>query len=264
MIDVLDIDKVEPGVGYVYRWVNLVNGKMYIGSHDGSNKNYRASGVAIRDAFEKYGMEQFKREFLYIGNDYRLVEERLLVLVDAMRSQLYYNMTNSAIGVGSGPDNHRYGKPGTRLGLAHTDSAKKKMSAVHKGKTISEEMKEALRISFSGERNPNYGKTMPQEQRDKIRETRRERGVASGSNNPMYGMSRTGDVKKKLRVANLGKKASYETREKMSQMRKGKTQQTVTCPHCPIIGGISAMKRYHFDKCKQKDNNCQDYQETQA
>jgi group I intron endonuclease len=264
LIDVLDIDSVEPGVGYVYRWVNLVNGKMYIGSHSGSKPYYKASGVAIKKAFSKHGMENFRREFLYVGSDYRLEEEKSLTLVDAMNNPMYYNMMNTAIGVGSGPDNPRYGKPGTRLGLTHTDETKQKISAIHKGKTISDDMKETLRLAFSGEKNPNYGKTMSDEQRSKISETRKSLGLAAGSNNPMYGKPRTEDVKEKLREANLGKKASDETRARMSRMRKGKTQQVISCPHCPKTGGNSAMKRYHFDRCKQKDNNCQDYQEIQA
>lgn len=252
MIDVLDIDSVEPGIGYVYRWVNLVNGKMYIGSHSGSKPNYKTSGVAIRKAFAKHGMENFRREYLYVGPNYRLEEERLLLLVDAMRNPLYYNMVNAAIGVGSGPDNPMYGRPGTRIGLTHTDEAKKKISVAHKGKTISDEMKAALSVAFSGEKNPNYGKTMSQEQREKISTTRIERGVAVGPNNPMYGKPRPDSVKEKLREANLGKVASDEAKAKMSQMKKGKAQQVVSCPHCPKIGGLSSMKRYHFEKCKQK------------
>lgn len=168
LIDVLDIDKVEPGVGYVYRWTNLVNGKMYIGSHSGSKKYYRASGVAIKKAFDKHGMENFRREFLYVGEDYRNEEERLLILVDAMHSPMYYNMMNTAIGVGFGAENPQYGKPGTRRGIKHTDPAKQKISRVHKGKTISEEVKAGLRISMAGPNNPNYGKAMSDEQKAKL------------------------------------------------------------------------------------------------
>lgn len=251
-LEALPIDEVDLGVGYVYRWVNLVNGKMYIGSHDGSKRHYRASGVAIRLAFDKYGIENFRREYLYIGEDFRSEEERLLKLVDAMRNPWYYNMHNSATGVGSGPDNHRYGKPGTRIGATHTEAAKKKISEIHKGKVESEETRRKKSIANSGERNPNFGKAMPEDQKAKISATRVERGSALGSNNPMYGKPRTDDVKEKLRKANLGKKASDETREKMSQMRKGRAQTIVSCPHCPKTGGISSMKRYHFDNCKYK------------
>ena len=31
---------------------------------------------------------------------------------------------------------------------------------------------------------------------------------------------------------------------------KGVNQQKITCPHCGKNGGISLMKRHHFDNCK--------------
>jgi hypothetical protein len=40
---------------------------------------------------------------------------------------------------------------------------------------------------------------------------------------------------------------SEQTKEKM---RKPKTK--IQCPHCDLIGGDSQMKRWHFDKCKNK------------
>ena len=31
---------------------------------------------------------------------------------------------------------------------------------------------------------------------------------------------------------------------------KGHIQPTITCPHCGNAGGVSLMKRWHFDKCR--------------
>jgi hypothetical protein len=31
---------------------------------------------------------------------------------------------------------------------------------------------------------------------------------------------------------------------------KGSVHKTISCPHCNKVGGISAMNRWHFDKCK--------------
>lgn len=44
------------------------------------------------------------------------------------------------------------------------------------------------------------------------------------------------------------------TKIKMSIIRKDKPQQIVTCPHCNKTGGITNMKRYHFNNCKFKIN----------
>ena len=35
----------------------------------------------------------------------------------------------------------------------------------------------------------------------------------------------------------------------ISAAKKGKAQKRITCPHCKKTGGITNMKRYHFDKC---------------
>jgi len=43
---------------------------------------------------------------------------------------------------------------------------------------------------------------------------------------------------------------SQARRELSSISLKGRRQATLTCPHCNKSGGISAMKRHHFDNCK--------------
>ena len=81
--------------GYVYEWVNKINGKWYIGSHDGSNPNYTASGKLINRAFKKYGMENFTRHVFYC-EDFREQEELALLRKDAMNDSNSYNLTNVA------------------------------------------------------------------------------------------------------------------------------------------------------------------------
>lgn len=43
---------------------------------------------------------------------------------------------------------------------------------------------------------------------------------------------------------------STESKLKNKIALLGKKQETVQCPKCNLIGGISNMTRYHFDKCK--------------
>lgn len=57
-------------------------------------------------------------------------------------------------------------------------------------------------------------------------------------------------VKEALLKHNIGKVTSEETKAKMSLANKGRIFEKVTCPHCNTIGGLTGMKRYHFDKCK--------------
>lgn len=229
MIDVLDVTNTEPGVGYVYRWVNLVNGKMYIGSHCGSRASYTASGVAIRAAFKNYGMENFRRELLYIGPEYKEMEVHFLELVDAMRDRNYYNLKNTSEGFPAGPDHPysgvtgeghpTYGRGGDlhpMYGKYHTDEAKEKNRQAHLGMTHNEET------------------------RIKMSESHKKR-IAEHGMPPL-----TEATKGKLSIA---LRAHFE---QVDHPMKGKSHTQSTCPHCGKTGGINVMPRWHFDNCKQK------------
>ena len=54
-----------------------------------------------------------------------------------------------------------------------------------------------------------------------------------GQGNPMFGQTHTIAAREKIRQANL---------------------QKISCPHCEKSGGISIMKRWHFDNCKLSPN----------
>ena len=49
-------------------------------------------------------------------------------------------------------------------------------------------------------------------------------------------------------------KKSLATKGKDSPL-KGSTQEIITCNYCRKRGGVSAMKRHHFENCKLKDSN---------
>jgi hypothetical protein len=87
--------EADLSVGYVYKWTNLVNGMMYIGSHNGSDPYYVGSGTYFLRAYKKYGKENFQREFLYVGPDFFKVETEILQSIDASHSSRFYNSTNN-------------------------------------------------------------------------------------------------------------------------------------------------------------------------
>jgi len=55
--------------------------------------------------------------------------------------------------------------------------------------------------------------------------------------------------------SNKGYKHTAETKSKISNSHLGvklKPRRTIQCPHCNLIGVVSNMNRWHFDKCKFK------------
>lgn len=118
-------------VGFVYLWTNNINGKMYIGSHNGKKwKTYTSSGIGIRRAFKYYGIENFTRTFLYVGPLFREVEGELLEIIDVKNSSLYYNQINSKYAAQTA------GNPNGTAGMY--------------GKTQSEETRQKISVARTG------------------------------------------------------------------------------------------------------------------
>ena len=88
--------------GFIYKWTNIINGKMYIGSHKGlDSDSYKGSGVAFQKAYKKYGAEAFNRTILeYVDNaeDLLVKEEYYLRRMDVKNNRDYYNLKDSATG----------------------------------------------------------------------------------------------------------------------------------------------------------------------
>lgn len=81
---------------YLYRTTNLINGKIYIGIH-GTNDlsdGYVGSGSRIKSAIKKYGIVNFNKEILFIGNSYEeiLNKERELVTEEFITKVDVYNL----------------------------------------------------------------------------------------------------------------------------------------------------------------------------
>lgn len=60
--------------------------------------------------------------------------------------------------------------------------------------------------------------------------------------------------RKKLSEAHTGKTLSPEHAAKIKASNIGRKFKIVSCPHCRAEGGVSAMKRWHFDNCPSFTN----------
>jgi group I intron endonuclease len=176
---------------FIYKTTNLINGKIYIGKCSKKNKKasdiYLGSGNLIKRAIKKYGKENFIREIIEDNiSDNDILKIREIYWID------FYNSTNKDIGY-----NITKGGEG-QLGITRSQETRDKISKAN-----------------SGENHWAFGGHMPEETRLKISASLT--GIMSGSCNPMYGVSRKGEDSPRY-----GKKASDETKEKMSKSRKGK------------------------------------------
>jgi hypothetical protein len=141
------------GTGFIYMWENTLNSKKYIGSHKGSvNDNYIGSGTYFKKAYNK-NKEYFKRYILYIGENYREYEFKLLKKLNVADSENFYNLKNDAIG----------GWEHTHNNIETIKYRNHKISLAKKGIYYRH-----LEYDKNGVNNPMYGKKHTKETKDKI------------------------------------------------------------------------------------------------
>ena len=70
----------------IYLTTNLVNGKKYLGKDTKNLPSYLGSGIFLKQAIEKYGKNNFKKEIIEHCNDENHLKEReeylLIVIFD--------------------------------------------------------------------------------------------------------------------------------------------------------------------------------------
>ena len=206
---------------FIYAITNKINDKQYIGFHvtNDLNDGYMGSGIAIKGAYKKYGIENFDKEILENCNELNWSKKEIYWIkkLDTLVPN-GYNLT--------------LGGEGT-LGLILSKESRKKISISRKGISpwnkglygnYSKEYREKLSIAFKGKKTSeetkqkiskaNTGKKKSEKERAQISErlknnnpgTRPEvkekvsksmKGKFSGTNNPMSGSSRSkNDLKK--------------------------------------------------------------------
>lgn len=125
---------------YIYRITNLINGKTYIGQHKYKklNDSYTGSGVLIKRAIKKHGIENFKKEILEfniptveLANDW----EQMYILFERAIGKAEYNIANGGNGTGTVSKETKRKMSETRKGRKLSEETKIKISEANKGKS---------------------------------------------------------------------------------------------------------------------------------
>lgn len=142
----------------IYRWVNKVNGKTYIGSSVNLARRFRVyydlSFLSVRlrkaksyiySAILKDGYSNFQLEIL----EYCTKENAI------SREQYYIDLLN--------PEYNLNSTAGSRLGAKLSEESRLKMSQAAQGRKHTEETKNLISLATKDINNPNFGKTHSKE-----------------------------------------------------------------------------------------------------
>lgn len=187
----------------VYKTTNLINGRYYIGKHKTSNldDSYLGSGRLLKNAIQKYGKENFKKEILRIFEceDDAFDYEQKIVNESVVSDQHSYNLSTGGLG-----------------GRTHSKVSKKMMSESKKGcvpwnKGIS---------SKDWMTDEQYENAVDNLTNRTITSDEIERRKQSRS-----GYKHSDETKKKVSEKLKGRKFSPETIEKMRMAKLGKNRK---------------------------------------
>ncbi len=210
---------------FIYKTINNINNKIYIGIHKTKNLNdgYLGSGKLLLQAIKKYGKENFSREILqYFDSEYEMsLQEEVIVDFNFVSREDTYNIM---VG-GKYGSKERNGL--TFLGNNHSTEVKAILREYGLCKTHSVESK--LKMSQN-----NFSKRDPEKQREHAK--------------------RAGSYKKtdehKLKISESLKKNQTNRNPDLGKTNLGKIREKVECPYCKKQGAMNTMSRWHFDNCK--------------
>jgi group I intron endonuclease len=150
---------IEP---VIYKIVNAINNKIYVGSTIYKTKRWRAHKSLLKNgyhhsphlqrAWNKYGSENFVFEVL----------ETVTITNIHDREQFYLDTLNPEYNVCKDA-----GPRGSRLGIKHTEESKEKNRQAQLGKKLSDETKRKISKSNTG-KHTNKGRVLTNEHKNKL------------------------------------------------------------------------------------------------
>jgi hypothetical protein len=122
---------------------------------------------------------------------------------------------------------------------------RRKIGDAHRGKVISAETRAKISASVKA-----CGFVHSEEQRRRISESHRGHCRGGWKQAPEWiEASRSWTLGNKSRT---GQKQTEAEIKKRADALRGRPKPIAVCPHCGKAGGVSAMTRWHFDHCREK------------
>lgn len=227
---------------YIYKITNITNGKIYIGKHSTNNLNdgYMGSGRILKKAINKYGLENFTKEYLvFCDKEDKLnwFERFYIKKYGSTNADIGYNLTPGGDGfsVGNIPWNTgkhhseetrkkiseiQIGRIPCNKGKTYSEEYKSKLSDSHKGKHPSEETRKKMSLSQKGSKKQK----LSEETKKKISEAKKGKTTwMKGKHHSEETKIKISESKKGRQSGFKGKHLSEESRRKISEANKGKT-----------------------------------------
>jgi len=226
----------------VYKIVNKVDGKFYIGSTCDANRRFafhlkslqkgNHHSVYLQRAFNKYGKDSFVFVIMVTCSKEKqfLIEQQLIDELRPFDNSIGYNMNCKVDSREGRPMSEearkkmsvaKKGKPSPRKGIKASEETKRRSSESHKGQAhpykgmtgvVSDKTKQKISESLKGRTGWNKGKSLPQLTRE---------------NNGMFGKKHSEESHRKMSIAaknrpsnRKGIKLSDKTKKKMSESQK--------------------------------------------
>lgn len=194
----------------IYQITNNITGKRYIGKHQTKNLDdcYMGSGIILKRAFKKHGIENFTKEILFVfDNEPDMVAKEIeLITEDIVKSEQFYNVALGGTGgkiilFKEHPD---YTKTIEKISLAQKKRGKEisiRAKSLHKdkrigmyGKTQSEKQKQTVSKALRGiKKTPQH---IEKQRKSLLKYTASKEYI-----NPMKGKCHTTKSKEKMCVA---------------------------------------------------------------
>ena len=139
------------------------------------------------------------------------------------------------------------GKNNGFYGRTHTPEARKRISEANKGRIPPQEEIEKMKLSLAKRKKQGIKRATYSDEY-KIERSKKY----SGEGNPNYGKTHSEETRAKQRAKATGRKQSQETIRKKIEATKGKKREKKLCPYCDQLVAVNGYARWHGENCKFK------------